>query len=475
MINNYLAAQIKEKFPFEPTEEQEISIKMLSQFIVSSGSRDVFVLRGYAGTGKTTLVGALVKALESVHVRSLLMAPTGRAAKVFSSYSGAPAYTIHKRIYRQKSILNSLVFTLSENLYKNTLFIVDEASMIADAGSSGFGSGRLLDDLIQFVYSGEGCHLLLLGDTAQLPPVGESESPALSSSRLASYGLQVVEAQLTQVMRQLQESGILFNATCLRQNIMEGASGKVPVIAFKGFSDIVQLPGNELMERLSGCYDSDGVEDTIVVCRSNKRTLIYNNGIRGRILYREEELNAGDYLMVVKNNYYWTSHLPPEERPAGETVDFIANGDVAVVRRVVRYHQLYGFRFARVELSFPDYNDLEMETLIVMDTLQSESPALTREESERLFQAVLADYADIRSKREQMKRLRENPYFNALQVKYAYAVTCHKAQGGQWKNVFVDQGYVPADSLSSDYYRWLYTAFTRASRNLYLVNWKNPE
>lgn len=476
MINSFLVSQIKKKFPFAPTNEQEMLIDTISQFLVSSLSNEIFVLRGYAGTGKTSLVGALVRAMEGLHQRTVLMAPTGRAAKVFSNYSGYPAFTIHKRIYRQKSILNNTCFTLNENLHKHTLFIVDEASMIANEGLSGnFGSGRLLDDLIQYVYSGDGCRLLLLGDVAQLPPVGEPESSALSAACLAGYGLQVKEFNLTQVMRQLNDSGILFNATKLRQAIGEEQTTQIPVVTVTNYADVKSIDGGDLIEELNNCYSQAGMEETIVICRSNKRANIYNNGIRARILNREDELNQGDLLMIVKNNYYWTELRGKEDTSLREKMDFIANGDVAMVRRVKRMHELYGFRFATVELVFPDYEDIEMETIIMLDTLQSESPALTKAENDRFFEAVMEDYAEVRQKREKMKRLRANPFYNALQVKYAYAITCHKAQGGQWKRVFLDKGFIPTEQLTSDFYRWLYTAFTRASEKLYLVNWKEVE
>ena len=472
MINKYLASQIKANFPFNPTLEQEKTLEMIADFLISCNDRRVFMLCGYAGTGKTSLVAALVKTMTQLERHCVLLAPTGRAAKVFSSYSGKSASTIHKWIYRQKSILDSSQFVLMENRAVNTLFVVDEASMITNDGGGGFGSGALLDDLVEFVYSGTGCSLLLLGDTAQLPPVGEVLSPALSPYYLRSMFLDVAYVELTQVMRQLEDSGILLNATMLRDVISRGEEGIPPLIKFNGFADISPVYGDGLIEAIEGSYSSVGIEDTIVLCRSNKRANVYNDGIRRRILYREEELNRGDMLMVVKNNYYWREVLGKEDKELLDKIDFIANGDMAEIIRVGGVEEMYGFRFAEVTLSLVDYEDCEVDVMIMLDTLTSESPSLTREESERLFNAVWEDYPEFKSKRKRMEAVRSNPYYSALQVKYGYAVTCHKAQGGQWKTVFVDQGYVTAEMMTSDYYRWLYTAFTRATEKLYLVNWK---
>ena len=457
----------------------------MSEFLLSSCNEAVFLLRGYAGTGKTSLVGALVRTLDQLQQKSILLAPTGRAAKVFSAYAGHPAFTIHKKIYRQQSFSNETSnFSVNDNLTTHTLYIVDEASMISNDGLAGssFGTGRLLDDLVQFVYSGVGCRLLLMGDTAQLPPVGEEQSPALFADALKGYGLEVQEVDLTQVVRQERQSGILWNATRLRQLIAEDECGALPRIKVTGFADIKVLPGNELIDALEACYDHDGLDETIVVCRSNKRTNIYNNGIRAQILWREDELNTGDLLMVAKNNYFWTEQLQADMLRNGERKevvaqipDFIANGETAVVRRVRRTRELYGFRFADVTLAFPDYNDLELEVNLRLDTLHSDAPALPKADNDRLFYTVLEDYADITMKRERMKKMKADPYYNALQVKYAYAVTCHKAQGGQWKNVFLDQGYMTDEYLTPDYFRWLYTAFTRATGTLYLVNYPTEQ
>ena len=513
MINSFITTKIRDNFGFVPTDEQSEAIEAIGEFLMSRRDMELFLLRGYAGTGKTTLVGALVKTLNQLHQPVVLMAPTGRAAKVFSLYAEQAAYTIHKRIYRQKSITDTDTFSLNTNLSKHTLFIVDEASMISNEGlsSSTFGTGRLLDDLIQYVYSGEGCRLMFLGDTAQLPPVGEEESPALMTSLLKSYGLHVYEKTLTQVMRQLSESGILYNATAIRYRLMEmivesekmkdeslfclDGSSSLSTFHFPlSTSDVAYVSGAELVDSLESSYSRWGSDDCMIICRSNKRANIYNQGIRSRILDRDDELCSGDRIMVVKNNYYWVekelrakseelrvkSENPRSlqapslrERAGGEALplSFIANGDIAVVRRVRRTREMYGFRFADVLLRFPDYDDYEMETTVLLDTLQSESPSLTRDESERLFQAVMEDYAHLTTKKERYQQLRLDPHFNALQIKYAYAVTCHKAQGGQWGCIYLDQGYLPPDTSPIDYHRWLYTAFTRATEQVYLVNW----
>ncbi len=470
MINTFFVKQIKSNLAFQPTAEQERALEALADFMLSAQPDSLFLLTGYAGTGKTSLMGALVKTLDSLGQKVVLLAPPGRAAKVFSRNAGHPAYTIHKKIYRQRSFSNELDnFSLSDNLHQHTVFLVDEASMIANESlsGSGFGSGCLLDDLVQYVYSGQGCRLLLMGDTAQLPPVGEEESPALSPLMLEGYGLHVQGVCLTQVVRQLGDSGILFNATRLRQILSEGSFFDFPKFRLQGFADIRRISGSELIDALSSSYDRVGMDETMVICRSNKRANLYNKGIRNTILYREEELSSGDWLLVAKNNYYWTE--------GSKEVDFIANGDIAVVRRVRRTRELYGFRFADVMLSFPDYDDWELEATVLLDTLHSDYPALSKEESDRLFHTILEDYADLSRKADRMKKMKTDPHYNALQVKYAYAVTCHKAQGGQWKHIYLDQGYLTEEMLTPDYFRWLYTAFTRATERLYLVNWVKEE
>ncbi|MEE1337804.1 MAG: AAA family ATPase, partial [Muribaculaceae bacterium] len=419
---------------------------------------------GYAGTGKTSLTGALVRALADFGKKTVLLAPTGRAAKVFSEYSGHSAFTIHRKIYRQKSFSPEYGnFLLAENKHVDTFFIVDEASMIPNASAEGavFGTGRLLDDLIHYVYSGVRCHLILLGDNAQLPPVGFTDSPALSVEQLRSYGLKVYETQLTLIARQNEDSGILRNATLLRNNMSCRENLVKPVLHLSEYNDIEVLSGEYMSETISDCYDRDGLNETIVITRSNKRATMFNAGIRNQILYREDELVSGDMLLVAKNNYFWSEQY--------EELDFIANGDVARVSRVRGTHKMYGFRYADVTLEFPDHNNIEVDAKVILDGLFSDSPALSREQSERLFTEI---YAELEGdKRTRYKALKQNPYFNALQVKYAYTVTCHKAQGGQWKNVFIDMGYIPEDAFTSlDFYRWLYTAITRARSHVYLIN-----
>ena len=630
MIFDYFKELILNNFGHNPTTQQQEVVEALTDFILSvdkgsSGQINdkVFILRGYAGTGKTSLISALVRTMEQLERRCVLMAPTGRAAKVLSLYSGHEAFTIHKRIYRQRSIDDDTIFSMGYNTMKNALFIVDEASMISnDATNAMYGTGRLLDDLIQFVYSGEGCRLILLGDTAQLPPVGETKSPALQPEVLMGYGLDVTCKTLSQVVRQCNLSGILKNATQLRGTISQ--SGQGAGFKVQWGKDVQNVPGNELIETLSNCYHNYGKDDTIVVCRSNKRAHVYNMGIRNQILDREEELASGDIIMIVKNNYYWTKntkppltppnggelqpavekenekriraqyqtadptlymllkeysqhhmkfptegetamwhllqgkqlgakfrrqhiiadfivdfvciqhklvievdggyHLTPEQQKAdsirtkilnklgyreirfsneaiivnpdgvknaimsaiadcsndilphsgeleGASLSFIANGDIAQVLRVRNERELYGFRFADCELRFPDYDNMELTATVLLDTLHTEAPALPHEMSEQLWNRVLEDYADIPYKKDRMKKMKEDPYVNALQIKYAYAVTCHKAQGGQWSQVFIDQGYITPEMMGLDYYRWLYTAFTRATDNIYLVNW----
>ena len=472
-ITDDLGALIRENFLHNPTKEQEKAISLLSDFLLSREQDSIFLLKGYAGTGKTSLLAALVRTMQQLRLRVMLLAPTGRAAKVLSNYAGAPAFTIHRKIYRQKSITEMDVFQNNINMQQDTLFIVDEASMIANDAheQTMFGTGRLLDDLMQYVYSCNGCRLLLVGDTAQLPPVGETESPALSRTMLEGYGMEVTELCLTQVVRQLEESGILWNATMLRSLIQNDDVYAFPKLRGKSFPDIKVLPGNELIEALEQSYRNHGTDGTIVVTRSNKRANIFNNGIRTRILDYETELSGGDLIMVAKNNYYWTEREQAANGVAADAMTFIANGDVAIVRRMRNERSFYGFRFADVTLCFPDYDHRELDVTILLDTLQSESPALTRQQQETLFNGVWEDYPELTNKRDRMKRLRQDIYYNALQIKYAYAVTCHKAQGGQWEHVYIDQGYINEEMLSPDYFRWLYTAITRATEQVYLVNW----
>lgn len=463
MITDELKYRIRSSFGYTPTVEQEEAIDCFARFMTDRNEQTVMVLRGCAGTGKTSLAAAIVRVLAELEQKMVLMAPTGRAAKVFSIYSGQPAYTIHRKIYRQKSMESA--FDLNYNSAHDTLFLVDEASMIANASNYGegiFAGGQLMDDLIRFVYNERNCRLLLIGDHAQLPPVGETESPALMASVLRGYGLHVYECVLNEVLRQSVESGILWNATEVRSLMFDGRCA-LPKIRFEGFADIRNVPGNELIETLATSYSRVGLDETIVVTRSNKRANVYNQGIRNMVLDREEELSTGDQIMVVKNNYYWRKE------------EFIANGDRAVVRRVRNVHELYGFHFAEVTMQFPDYDNYELQAMVLLDTLTSEAPALTREQQESLYQQVLEDYADIPLKQDRLKKLKEDKYYNALQVKFAYAATCHKAQGGQWAHVYVDQGYMTDEMLTSDYLHWLYTAFTRATEQLYLVNWPETQ
>lgn len=480
-----LKYQILQQFGFPPTPEQAQALDVFVQFMTDSNPHAVMILRGSAGTGKTSLSGAIVRTLRAVRQKVMLLAPTGRAAKVFSLNSGMPAYTIHRRIYREKAFAGvDGQFNLNDNLYTDTLFMVDEASMIANLGLGGttFGSGCLLDDLIHFVYQGRNDRLLLIGDKAQLPPVGEEESPALSAAMLQGYGLSVYECDLNEVVRQSQQSGILFNATRIRQMITHDDITQLPKIRFSGFSDIREMPGAELIEALGDSYHQVGLDDTIVVTRSNKRANIFNQGIRNMVLDREEELESGDMLMIVKNNYYWMEEerkkiKESEERKvqSNELPAFLANGDRAKVMKVSRRIDLYGFHFATLLLKFPDYDNYELEATVLLDTLTSETPALTHDQQEQLFHKIEEDYQDIPLKADRMKAIRQDPYFNALQVKFAYAVTCHKAQGGQWSHVYVDQGYMTDDMLTPDYIHWLYTAFTRATEMLYLVNWPKTQ
>ena len=498
MISDELKYRIRSMFGYEPTAEQEHAIDIFAAFMTDRHEQAVMVMRGSAGTGKTTLAAAIVRAMTSLEQKLVLMAPTGRAAKVFSLYASHPAYTIHRRIYRQKSLEGG--FELNYNNMQDTLFIVDEASMISTETSDTSlftNHSSLLDDLIQFVYNNRNCRLMLIGDRAQLPPVGEEESPALLSDVLRSYGLHVHECDLNEVLRQSQESGILWNATRIRNegNIYAGGQVVLPQIRFNGFPDIISMPGDELIESLATSYSRVGLDETLVVTRSNKRANIYNQGIRNQVLGREEELCSGDRLMIVKNNYYWTkigqvpgpmtqanslraphSYLQVgEQLTANSQLEFIANGDMAVVRRVRNVHEQYGFRFAEVTMTFPDYDDYELTALTMLDTLTTEAPALTNEQQQLLYNKVMEDYQDIHYKSERLKKLKEDRYYNALQVKFAYAATCHKAQGGQWAHIYVDQGYMTDDMLSTDYIHWLYTAFTRATEKLFLVNWPKTQ
>jgi exodeoxyribonuclease V len=477
MIKNHIQSVLTEELGFAPTPSQVTLIKKLAGFISSSEEDIIFLLKGFAGTGKTSMLAVVVRALLRCRIPSVLLAPTGRAAKVLSGYTAHPAFTIHKKIYRQKSQTQGLgKFVLDKNLHKNTYFIVDEASMISnEAGEiSNFGSGRLLDDLVEYVYTGQHCRLLLVGDTAQLPPVGLDLSPALEAKELRKYGFGAEESCLTEVARHSEKSGILMNATQVRQRIeKDNRKGFFP-IRLKGFQDIERISGDLLVEKITECYERYGVYETIVVTRSNKRASLYNKGIRNTIFFREEQISRGDLLMVVKNNYFWMAEQ--------ETMDFIANGDIAKVETIYGLEEIYGFRFADVRLNFIDYEDVEFDGKIMLDTIDMETASLSSEESKKLYDAISQDYPEVKNKRTLWKKIRDNPWFNALQVKFAYAVTCHKAQGGQWKAVFVDPGYITEERINKEYLRWMYTAFTRPVEKLYLVNFnsrffeeENPE
>ncbi|MCE3280845.1 MAG: ATP-dependent endonuclease [Bacteroidetes bacterium] len=455
-------------FPFETTPGQKTLLMKLSEFILGKDSDQIFVLKGYAGTGKTTLVSALVKAMPALNGKTVLLAPTGRAAKVLSNYTQKQAFTIHKKIYiRRATEEGGFAFHLQQNLHSNTVFIIDEASMISNSGGltkgGAFGGGSLMDDLIEYVFSGTNCKLIFIGDTAQLPPVGMDVSPALDIEFLkASYSFSAVHYELTEVVRQTGSSGILVNATALREQIREGESYQ-PHFETKEFKDVIRIDGSDLEDALNEAYNKFGAEDTMIVCRSNKRANIYNQQIRARIRWQESELSAGDYMMVVKNNYFWL----PEESKAG----FIANGDIVEILRVGKVQEMHGFRFADVRMRMIDYPDeSDLEVRLLLDTIMSEAPSLSQSDSKKLFDSVMEDYSDVADRRMRLKKVKEDGFFNALQVKFAYSVTCHKAQGGQWPCVFVEQGYLTDEMLNKEYLRWLYTAITRASQKLYLVN-----
>ncbi len=447
-------------------------MNLLGEFIFGNATRDrVFLLRGYAGTGKTSLVGALVRLLDEVRLPVSLMAPTGRAAKVFAAMAGHPAYTIHKSIYRQQKFNVEMEgFALTENRRHGVLFICDEASMISTLNEgSPFGTGNLLDDLIEYVYRSEACRLLLLGAAAQLPPLSQRLSHALDSNTLMGYGLEVLTIELTEVARQQLHSGILYNATHLRQLLMQGLSSPegaellshLPRVYYRMYPDVCRIDGYELIDSLSSSYSNQGLDDTIIITRSNVRANRFNMGVRNQLLDREEELSAGERLLVVKNNYYWGREF--------DQLPFIANGDVIIVNRVRSVMSMYGFKFARAEVTLPDY-EIDTEVILLLDTLTVDGPNLPVADQQRLLNAVAQEYPECRNRRELYKAIKENPYFNALQVKYAYCVTCHKSQGGQWQDVYLDLAYINPDHLGADFYRWMYTAFTRARSTLYLVN-----
>lgn len=458
---------IEQQFGKQPTSQQREVFGLLGQFLNSDEENQCFLLKGYAGTGKTTLISALVKVLPRLKLKSVLLAPTGRAAKVISNYSGKKAFTIHKKIYRKKNAASpEMNFVLGDNLMENTIFIVDEASMISDQVHD-YSRQSLLDDLISYVYNGKNCKLMFVGDTAQLPPVGSELSPALNKAILSSdFMLKVLSYELTDVVRQEKESGILYNATQLRELIRKGKQ-TFPKFSIKAYRDIFRMTGERLVEGLNYAYDKYGMENTIVICRSNKNANAYNQNIRNRILYREEEITGGDHIMVVRNNYFW---LKPEDNSG----DFIANGDIARVRKVRRIEEQYGFRFAELVIELLDYPDQEPITCkVLLDTLYTDSPSLSSADQKRFFDAVMEDYQHIENKKFRMDELKKDPYYNALQIKFAFAVTCHKAQGGQWPAVFIDQGYLSDEMLNTEFLRWLYTGVTRSNSELFLVNFSD--
>ena len=455
-------------FPYTPTIKQDILLQKLSNFLLDSNYDTVFLLKGYAGTGKTTIIGTLVKNLWKAQLSSVLMAPTGRAAKVISNYSKRQAFTIHRKIYFPKKDKGGGVsFTLQPNKHRNCVFIVDEASMISDRVSESklFENGSLLDDMMQYVYSGHKCKLILIGDDAQLPPVKLDLSPALDRDVLSlQYNKEVDEMQLDEVMRQAESSGILSNATTMREHLADGFFEDFK-FDLNGFSDMIRLiDGHEIMDAIQDSYDQVGNEETAIIVRSNKRANLYNQQIRSRILFHEEEVSAGDDLMVVKNNYFWVD--------AKSDAGFIANGDIIKVLEIYALKELYGFRFAEVKVQMIDYPNMEpFDTVVMLDVLAMETPSLPYDDSNRLYQEVQKDYADEKSKYKRFLKIKNNKFFNALQIKFSYAITCHKSQGGQWDRIFIEQPYLP-DGMNRDYLRWLYTAVTRAKSKVYLIGFK---
>ena len=460
---------LHQNFLFQPTVKQNLFFQKIADFLIATSNDEIFVLKGYAGTGKTTIISTVINHLEAINMKCVLLAPTGRAAKVICNYSGKPAYTIHKRIYfPKKSKSGGVSFTLQQNKFKDTIFIVDESSMISDTSQDSklYENGSLLDDLFFYVEAGKNCKLLLVGDTAQLPPVNMTISPALDINTLSlHYQKNVQHIELDEVMRQAETSGILYNATQLRE-LLDSHFIDTFQFNLSGFKDIVRLQdGYDIQDAIQGAYDNYGLEDTVFIVRSNKRANQYNQQIRTSILSKENELSTGDYLMVVKNNYFWLK----EESEAG----FIANGDIVEILEIRKIQELYGFKFATVKIRMVDYpNQAPFDTILILDTITSESPSLTYEQSNQLYQEVLLDYEDERQQYKKLQKVKENEYFNALQVKFSYTITCHKSQGGQWKTVFVEQPYLP-DGIDLDYVRWLYTAITRAQEKLYLIGFKD--
>ncbi|WP_090297944.1 ATP-dependent DNA helicase [Flagellimonas zhangzhouensis] len=460
---------LTEKFPHSPTLKQGLALKKLASFVLDGKKDQVFLLKGFAGTGKTTLIATLVNNLWKMKMSAILMAPTGRAAKVMSVYSGSKAFTIHKKIYfPKKQSGGGIQFVLAPNKHRNTIFIVDEASMIPDtpADSKLFENGSLLDDLMFYVHSGHNCRLILIGDTAQLPPVKLDLSPALDENRLSlNYDKEIEYLELDEVMRQRENSGILHNATLLREQLQSEYFDDFK-FDLAHYKDIIRLiDGNEIQEAIDSSYSENGKEETAIIVRSNKRANLYNQNIRERILFLENDIAVGDYMMVVKNNYFWLK--------ATSEAGFIANGDIIEILELFAIKELYGFTFAEVKVKMVDYpNQKPFETVLLLDTINAESPSLSYEDGNRLYQEVMKDYAHEKTKYRKFLGVKNNRFFNALQVKFSYAITCHKSQGGQWDTVFVEQPYLP-NGVSKDYLRWLYTAVTRAKKQLYLIGFKD--
>lgn len=455
-----LASAILREMTFEPTPDQHNAVTRLAHFCCQPSEHKAFILRGYAGTGKTTLVSALIRTLRHLNQPTILLAPTGRAAKVLATYAGQSAHSIHRIIYRQKTA-GSTEFDLNYNPHRHTIFIIDEASMIANAPTDGitFGTGRLLDDLIHYIYTADGCSMILIGDTAQLLPIGHTTTPALDPLTISHYGLTTTEAHLTSVLRHTAQSGILHNATLLRHAI--DTTPFRPVTLATGYPDLHLITGETLIDDIQNSYATVGEENTIILTHSNRRALLYNRGIRTSVLYREDELTAGDLLLVTRNNYYWSAPY--------DQLDFIANGDIARILRLSRHTDLYGLRFADLTLQLIDY-DIEITARILIDSLYTDTPQSADALNSRLTAAIAEDYPHITDRRTLWREMQNNPYYNALQVKFAYAITGHKAQGGSWQHVYIDQGYITPDTITRQYYQWLYTAITRARTHLYLVN-----
>lgn len=468
-IKEQVRQLIFSRFAHKPTVGQENACHSLVSFLYDSNPLSVFLLKGYAGTGKTTLVSALIQILPQLRLRTVLLAPTGRAAKVLSNYSGKKAYTIHKKIYYTATDeYGAIRTTRAVNKHKYTLFIVDEASMIGNTSEGYMATNRnLLEDLIDYVADGDHCRMLLIGDTAQLPPIGNDISPALDADMLATISnLNVYEYEMHDVVRQQLKSGILYNSTIVRNYIRAKKDLASNLFKLDSFVDVERISGMDLEECLNKEYSNNDIGDVVVVCRTNKRANIFNQEIRRRILYRDSELNTGDFIMVVKNNYFWVD--------SDSDMSFIANGEIAEVMQIRKYHELYGFRFVETTLHFVDYPDVQdVDCIIMLDTLMCDTPALGEDDSKRLFNEVLADYYDVPKKSDRLKLVKSNPYYNALQVKFAYSLTCYKTQGGQWSTVFVDQGFLPEGIMDTEYLRWLYTALTRATKKLYLLNFNN--